>query len=128
MPINTAASQSQIVCQLMTEAKQAARNERRSAARIPFFCPVSIMLDGRCYAAFSREISATAIGLMHYMELPLGEVEISISTESGNSGSLLARIARCESRGNGWYISGSPITSTPTGPPATDVTVSMPAA
>ena len=104
--INTATSQSQIIGQLVTEATQAANKDRRSEPRIPFFRPVSIAVNGHCYTAFSREISCTSIGLLHSMDLPLNEIEISVPIETGQSATLLVRIERCESCGEGWYISG----------------------
>jgi hypothetical protein len=106
MSNNTSTSQSQTLLQLITEAKQAAKKERRSDTRIPFFRPVSIAMKGHRYTAFSREISESSIGLLHSMELPLGEVEISVSTRSGHRCNLLTRIGWCESCGEGWYISG----------------------
>ncbi len=106
MPNNTSTSRSQALLQLITEAKQAAKKERRSETRIPFFRPVSIAMKGHCYTAFSREISESAIGLLHSMELPLDDVEISVSMKSGQRCNLLTRIEWCESCGEGWYISG----------------------
>jgi len=106
MSINASTSQNQILNQLITEAKQAATKERRSEERIPYFHAVSIAVNGRCYTAFSREISSSAIGLLHNMELPLGEAKVSISTRSGIQANLLIRMRWCESCGEGWYISG----------------------
>ena len=109
MPNNTSTSPSQVLLQLINEAKQASQKERRSETRIPYFRPVSILMNGHRYSAFSREISEFAIGLLHITDLPLGEVEISVSTRSGHQCNLLARIAWCESCGEGWYISGGEI-------------------
>lgn len=106
MSINTSTNQNPLLNQLITEAKQAATKERRLEERIPYFRPVSIAVNGHNYTAFSREISSSAIGLLHIMELPLDVVEVSISTESGHRGALPVRIRWCESCGEGWYISG----------------------
>jgi hypothetical protein len=40
------------------------------------------------------------------MVLPVGDVEITIPTELGRTVKLQARIERCDSCGEGWYISG----------------------
>lgn len=51
--------------QLILEAGNSAKRDRRSDVRFPFFRPVSItLIEGHRYSAFSREISASSIGLM----------------------------------------------------------------
>jgi hypothetical protein len=83
--------------------------DRRSEARFPFMRSVSIQMDGNCYSAFTRESSASAIGLLHNIELPLGEVEIVVAIKTGQKNSLSVRIEQCEPCGDGWYISGGPL-------------------
>ena len=98
-----------IVRQLLIQAEADAKRDRRTEPRYPFFRSVSIQMDGRSYSAFTREISTSSIGLLHNVELPLCEVEIVISTEAAQKDSLRVRIDRCESCGDGWYISGGEI-------------------
>jgi hypothetical protein len=94
--------------QIIHELVAVAANEqdRRGESRVAFFRPVSVRINGKSYSAFSRDISASAIGLIHNMELPLGEVEITVPAEKGRTVKLQARIERCESCGEGWYMSG----------------------
>jgi len=102
MPTKT----SQIVQQLLSMAAKEAWQDRRAEFRFAFFRPVSIEMNGKSYSAFSRDISLSGIGLIHNMDLPLGQVEITVPTEMGRTVKLKARIQRCESCGPGWYISG----------------------
>ena len=75
--------------------------------RHAFFRPVSIEVDdGHQYSAFSREISSSGIGLIHNVELPDGDVEITISSEQGYSIRVRTNIMWCQPCGEGWYISG----------------------
>lgn len=101
--------------QLCVEAGNRTRKNRRTDVRFPFFRPVSIQLDeGQRYSAFSRDISAAAIGLMHNMEVPVGEVDLSISSQSGYSVHVRARVTRCEPCGEGWSISACEFLGVPT--------------
>ena len=95
----------QSILQLLSIAERDAWNHR-SEIRFAFFRPVSIQMNGKSYSAFSRDISASDIGLMHNMELPSGEVEIAIPADTGHTVKLQVRIEWCESCGEGWYISG----------------------
>jgi PilZ domain-containing protein len=92
-----------LMYRLVLQAETDFKNDRRSEPRFPFFRAVSVRVDGQSFSAFTREISASAIGLLHNMELPQKEVEILVS---GQRQVLPARIERCESCGEGWYISG----------------------
>jgi PilZ domain len=100
----------QIIRQLLSTAAREAWQDRRGEFRFAFFRPVSIVMNGKSYSAFSRDISPSAIGLLHNMELPPGEVEITVPTEMGRTVSLRARIGRCDSYSQGWYISGGEFT------------------
>jgi hypothetical protein len=102
-----ARSPGKAIYQLIVEAQNTENRDRRRDVRYAFFRPVSIELDdGHRYAAFSREISASGIGLIHNMDLPEGEIEISISSEAGYSIRVRTDIMWCQSCGEGWYISG----------------------
>lgn len=94
------------IYELIVEARDYEKNARRYN-RYAFFRPVSIRIEGdRHYSAFSRDISAWGIGLLHNFELTPGEVGIAISSEQGYSIPLRARIVWCRPCGEGWYISG----------------------
>ena len=95
----------QIVNRLVDEAKKDAQKGQKSRVGYPFFRAVSIQTSGRSYSAFCREVSAADIGLLHNMQLPASEIEISITNPQGQSDKLRARIESCESCGEGWYIS-----------------------
>jgi hypothetical protein len=95
------------IYQLIVEARSKENKDRRCDVRHAFFRPVSIEVDdGHQYSAFSREISASGIGLIHNVELPDGDVEITISSEQGYSIRVRINIMWCQPCGEGWYISG----------------------
>jgi hypothetical protein len=95
------------IYQLIVEAQNDDKKDRRSEVRFAFFRPVSIKTDdGDCYSAFSREISASGIGMVHNVALPAGEVEISISHEQDYAIRVRTQIVWCQACGDGWYISG----------------------
>ena len=96
-----------LIYQLIVEAQNAATLDRRADVRFAFFRPVSTHLDdGRLFRGFSREISASGIGLAHEAALPLGELELRISHEIGYDIRVRTNILWCQSCGHGWYISG----------------------
>jgi hypothetical protein len=97
---------SNLMYRLLFQAETDFNNNRRSEQRFPFFRPVSIRVDGLSLTAFTREISASGIGLMHNMDLPKKEVEILIA---GERQVLPARVERCDPSGEGWFISGCTI-------------------
>lgn len=95
--------------ELLLLAQTEFNNDRRVDERFPFFRPVSVQIDRHSFSAFTREIGASGMGLLHSMELPLKEVLITIA---GRPQQLRLRIERCESIGEGWYISGGKIVGT----------------
>jgi hypothetical protein len=104
-----------VIRQLILEAGNSAKKDRRSDVRVPFFRPVSItLIEVHRYSAFSREISTSSVGLMHSMELPLGEVALTISSDQGYSIAVRGRITWCESCGEGWYLSACKFIGLPT--------------
>jgi hypothetical protein len=105
----TLTSSDRLMYRLVLQAETDFNDDRRSEKRFPFFRPVTVQVDGRSISAFSRDISASGIGLMHNMELPLNDVVIIVD---GHRQGLQARIVRCESLGQGWYISGCKIVAT----------------
>ncbi len=95
------------IYQLIVEAQSMENKDRRRDVRYAFFRPVSVEVEeGQRYSAFSREISASGIGLIHNIEFPNSEVEISVSSEQGYSIRVRTRIMWCTPCGEGWYISG----------------------
>lgn len=92
--------------ELVLEAHDEGMRDRRSEVRCPFFRPVSVHAGGNHYSAFSREISALGIGLLHNFELKLGEVEVAIPSKRGHTVRLRTRLMWCRPCGEGWYISG----------------------
>lgn len=92
--------------QLLVQAQSEAQKDPRSGVRFPFFRVVSIEVDGRRYSAFSRDVCVSSIGLLHNMELPRGEIEVTIPITVDNKCKMRVRIERCEPCGEGWYISG----------------------
>jgi hypothetical protein len=96
--------------ELILEAHQDNLRERRSAARHPFFRPVTIRGQGPECVAFSREISTVGIGLLHNVELKQGDHELTITNKRGHVIRVRARIVWCQPCGDGWYISGGQFT------------------
>jgi hypothetical protein len=93
--------------QLIGEALCVSTHDRRSEPRYPFFRRISVrMNDGRRSSAFTREISASGIGLVHNFELLPGEVELSIPSERGCVVRVRTRIVWCQPCGDGWFLSG----------------------
>jgi hypothetical protein len=98
-----------LMSELLIRAEEEFNNDRRAEKRFPFFYPISIQVDNHRYSAFTREIGASGMGLLHSVELPLQEVLIVLA---GRPQQLRLRIERCESIGEGWYISGGKIVGT----------------
>ena len=92
--------------ELLLIAREEFNSDRRSEPRFPFFRPASVQVDDHNFSAFTREIGASGMGLLHSMALPLKEVVIKIA---GRPQQLRLQIERCESIGEGWYISGGKI-------------------
>lgn len=95
------------IYQLIVEAQNVENRDRRRDVRYAFFRPVTVEFDdGHQHSAFSREISATGVGLFHSVDLSGREVEISISSEQGYLIRVRCKILWCQPCGEGWYISG----------------------
>lgn len=89
--------------ELIRIAESDFHNERRAETRMPFFRPVSIEVDGYRFPGFLREISLTSVGLSHQLELPLKEVEVTVT---GQDEGFRVQLTRCQPCGEGWYLSG----------------------
>jgi hypothetical protein len=103
-----------LIYELIVEAQNEFR-DRRSDVRFAFFRPVTVETDdGMKIEAFSREISASGIGLVHGQEMPKGEVEVHIFPEQGYAIRVRTQILWCQECGHGWYISGGRFAGTAT--------------
>jgi PilZ domain len=102
----TASCTDKLMNRLMDEAESEFNDDRRATPRFPFVRPVAIQLDGKTMSAFTRDISASSIGLLHNMALPLTEIQIMVS---GQQYLLSAQVERCDACGEGWYVSGCTI-------------------
>ena len=78
--------------QLLIRAEADVGRDPRSMARIPFFRPVSIEVDDRCYSGFCRDLSPESIGLLHCMKLPLRNVSVIIPIATNKKCKMLVRI------------------------------------
>src|SRR5262245_39797955 len=88
--------------QLISEALCENKHDRRREPRYPFFRRISVGLkDGHRHSAFTREISASGIGLVHNVEFLPGEVELSIPSEQGCVVRVRTRIVWCQPCGDG---------------------------
>ena len=106
---STRTSSDELMGELLLLAKTEFENDRRAEKRFPLYRAVSVQLDRHNSSAFTREIGASGMGLLHSMELPLEEVTITVA---GRHQQLRLRIERCESIGAGWYVSGGKIVGT----------------
>lgn len=106
MTIDESQSPGRLIYQLVVEAQQDA-TDRRGDVRFAFFRPVTIQTsENKSFAAFSREISESGIGLVHNFPLSLGDVELRISHEHGYTIRVRTRILWCQECGQGWFITG----------------------
>lgn len=99
--------------ELVVEAHQDVRKDRRSETRYPFFRQITMHVPGATpTVAFSREISPVGIGLLHNVQLTPGEVELTIPSRKGYSIRVRTKVLWCQPCGEGWYISGGQFVGT----------------
>ena len=94
---------------LLYEAREGA-NERRAENREPFFSLVRLSFaedPRRQYSCFSRDISATGIGLLHFMRVEPGEIVLKIPSKSFGDVRMRCEVVWCRPCGEGWYVSGA---------------------
>jgi hypothetical protein len=99
----------EIVRVFLSEAREGAA-ERRADKRESFFQPITLVLEDdprRRYSCFSRDISATGIGLLHCMALEAGEVVLTIPNKSQGNVRIRSKIVWCRPCGEGWFLSGA---------------------
>jgi hypothetical protein len=104
-PVETART-GMAIHELVIEAHDEGKRDRRNEVRYPFFRTVTVQVDGCRHSAFSREISSCGIGLLHNVQLAPGEVEVTIPSRRGHSVRMRTRIHWCRPCGDGWFISG----------------------
>jgi hypothetical protein len=99
--------------ELIVEAHQDVRKDRRSETRYPFFRKIELNAagDAAC-VAFTREISTVGVGLLHNVPLTPGEVELSIPSKKGYSIRIRTKVLWCQACGEGWYVSGGQFVGT----------------
>ncbi len=99
--------------ELVVEAHQDVRKDRRAETRYPLFRQIRLQVGGgEPCVAFTREISTVGVGLLHNLQLTPGEVELSIPSKKGYSIRVRTKILWCQPCGEGWYISGGQFVGT----------------
>jgi len=94
---------------LLNEAKEGIE-ERRAEKQEPYFHPVTLVFgqdNQRQFTCFSRDISGTGIGLLHFMAVEPGEVILTIPSDSCGNVRIRSEIIWCQPCGDGWYLSGA---------------------
>ncbi len=107
--VNECVATQEVVRLLLDDAREGA-DERRVERREPFFQPVALVAgedQRRQFSVFSRDISATGIGLLHCMAVEPGEVLLTIPCKSCGKVRIRSRIVWCRPCGEGWYMSGA---------------------
>lgn len=98
------------VGQLLDEASGATA-ERRAHKREPYMRPVSLGVETarsvQRFWCFSRDISASGIGLLHAMPIEPGEATVTVYSDTAGPVRLRAEIEWCEPCGDAWYISAA---------------------
>lgn len=99
----------EVVTRVLFEARGEANLDRRENGRVPFFKPVEIRPKDQHsprISAFSRDLSANGIGLLHIMPIDQGEVVVRIPSRYRKFYELRVAIEWCQDCGEGWYMSG----------------------
>ena len=97
---------------LMLSAILGEELHRRYHKRFPFWRAVTVNdIDGKSFAAYSRDISRAGIGLLHRDRITPSRIVLSIPASSGEQIVATADIRRCLPLGQGWYSSGGLFTT-----------------
>ena len=97
---------------LMLSAILGEELHRRYHQRFPFWRAVTVNdIDGKSFAAYSRDISHAGIGLLHRDRITPSRIVLSIPASSGEQIVATADIRRCLPLGQGWYSSGGLFTT-----------------
>ncbi|MCA9149456.1 MAG: PilZ domain-containing protein [Planctomycetales bacterium] len=96
----------------MIEDAKIADDERRRNGRYPYFQPVMIQMKDspELYSAFTRDVSLTGIGLLHWMPIQPQMISVMGKLMDGTNVRVAVKIAWCVPCGEGWYISGGRFT------------------
>lgn len=102
-----------VITQLVSDA-HFDQAERRSVGRVPFFSRVVLTLDGGQpnkpdavqLSAFTRDVSAVGIGLVHAIRLNPQVLSLTTRLRSGAVANITVDLEWCDACGDGWYISG----------------------
>ncbi len=100
---------SRAVTDLLKEDSNFDRSENRSAHRENLVRPVNVELrdEGKVVPAFSRNISATGIGIITDEPVQIdGVAVLHIQRIQGKEVVILAECRWCKAYGENWYISG----------------------
>lgn len=100
---------SEVLERLLTSSRPAEGVERRACPRYPFFAPVGMRKLSEPLtrmSAFTREISESGVGLLHYVALEAGAVYRFTCDHEGTTIDMLAQVVWCRPAGEGWYLSG----------------------
>lgn len=83
--------------------------ERRATPRHPCFAPVSLTPSGdsrQRLSAYSRDISAEGLGLLHSMPLTRGTIFSAVLQLPTGELRQQGQVMWCKPAGEGWYLSG----------------------
>ena len=99
---------------ILQEAREEDTRDNPAGARHPFFHPVIVTLaDGQRVSAFSRDLSAQGVGMLHSEKLPLEEVDLSIATGRGYVVKVRTMVIWCKPCSDDMYVSGGHFISVP---------------
>jgi hypothetical protein len=99
--------------QLLLQDALQANEERRENGRTPFFHPVIIEFgtgEPCRQSAFTRDISETGIGLLHWTPIEPQPIVITTRLRTDKIVGFNVDLSWCISCGEGWYISGGHFT------------------
>ena len=95
---------------LLLEDSNFDRTENRSAHRQHLVRPVDVLLreSGESVSAFSRNVSATGIGIITHQPIDDGTVAVLTIARLalGHDTTILAECRWCKPYGKNWYITG----------------------
>ena len=87
----------------------AEKREQRRERRIPYLGAVTISpvaSPAVKLSAFIRDLSPGGIGFVHLMQMPVGEVVVTLQLPRGRSVAMVTQIVWCRDFEDGWFASG----------------------
>ncbi len=94
---------------IITEASTVKHVEQRKEERYSFSQPVTLEGENapmRQVSAFSREVSRSGIGLLHFEQIMPGRYVATIQCPDGEPARIPTEILWCRPCGQGWFLSG----------------------